>query len=179
VQLLIPHQLGPRISVRTPIREELQRYYPRSRPWTGIGAATTPARGKIHRDGRLITDTLRHATTHNLVPCSATVNRLPLVYKRRRRPLARGRRIAHSPAFPPSLTILALCLNHTSGTWRLLLLSLLACSPPLRAPWCFAIYRHERTPAGRTAHGRNQDKPHVPVLLSAGHRETDLSASTS
>jgi hypothetical protein len=139
-----------------------------------------PARDKIRQDGRRITSTVRHAATHNLKLCGTTVNRLPMVYKRRRRsPSPGGRQIAHSSAFLPSLTILALCLNQTSGTWRLLLLSHLACSPPLRAPRCLAIQRHERTPARRTTHGWNQDKPCVPVLLSTGHRETDLSASTS
>jgi hypothetical protein len=55
-------------------------------------------------------------------------------------------------------TILALRLNQTSGTWRLLLFSRLACSSPLQALRCNAIQRLERTPAGRTAHGRNQNK---------------------
>jgi hypothetical protein len=94
-------------------------------------------------------------------------------------PLATGgQRIANSLAFPPSPTILALCLNQPSETWRLLL-SRLACSSPLRGPRCLAIQRNERTPARRTAHDRNQDKPRVLVLLSTSHRETDLSALSS
>jgi hypothetical protein len=51
--------------------------------------------------------------------------------------------------------------------------------PPLQALRCNAIQRLERPPAGRTAHGRNQDKTRVNVLLSTGHREIDLSARTS
>jgi hypothetical protein len=85
VQHLIPHQPGPRIDVRMPIRQELQRYYPRSHPWTSIGATTTPARGKIHQDDHWITAIVRHATTQRLKPCDTTVNHLPLVYKRRGR----------------------------------------------------------------------------------------------
>jgi hypothetical protein len=126
----------------------------------------------------------RHCTpccrTRRLEPCGMTVNRLPLAYKRRRRSPGRGETTdSNSLAFPPSPTILALCLNQPSGTWRLLLLSYLACSSPIRAPQCLAIQRHECTPAGRTTHGRNQDKPCVIALLSAGHRETDLSTLTS
>jgi hypothetical protein len=48
-------------------------------------------------------------------------------------------------------TILALSLNQTSGTWRLHLLSRLACSAPLQAPRCSAIQCLEHTTAGRTA----------------------------
>jgi hypothetical protein len=96
-----------------------------------------------------------------------TVNCLPLAYKRRRRSSGRrGRHIATHSHFPPSSTILALILNKPSGTWRLLLLSRFACSSPLRAPRCHAIQRHECTPTGRMAHGRNQDKPRVIVLLA-------------
>jgi hypothetical protein len=75
--------------------------------------------------------------------------------------------------------ILALCLNQTSGTWRPPLFSRHACSPLLQAPRCNAIHRLERTPAGRTTPGRNQDKTRVIVLLSTGHQEIDLSARTS
>jgi hypothetical protein len=128
--------------------------------------------GKIHQDGHRITSTMCHASTPHLKTHGTTVSRLPLVYKKRRRPPSHGgRRIAHSrywhlpqsdrrdleasPPLPPSLY------------------------PPLRAPRCPAIQCPERTPAGHTAHGRNQDKPCVPVLLSTGHQETDLSASAS
>jgi hypothetical protein len=54
-----------------------------------------------------------------------------------------------------------------------------ACSPPLQAQRCNTIQRLERTPAGHTAHCRNQDKTCVVVLLSTGHREIDLIARTS
>jgi hypothetical protein len=105
-----------------------------------------------------------------------TVNHLPLAYKRRRRSLpAGGRRklITRFSAFIHDIGTLP--QSTLRGTWRLLLLSRPACSSPLRAPCCHIIQRHERTPAGRTAHGRNQDKPRVIVLFSTGHRETDLS----
>jgi hypothetical protein len=112
--------------------------------------------------GRLLTP--RHCTpccrTQRLEPHGMTVNRLPLVYKRMRRSAGRrGSTDSNSLAFPPSPTILALCLNQPLGTRRLLLLPRLACSSPLRAPRCLAIQHHERTPAGHTTHGRNQDKP--------------------
>jgi hypothetical protein len=65
-----------------------------------------------------------------LKPCGMTVNRLPFAYKRRRwSPGRRGRRIAarlHVFAF-----FHGICTSpqsKTSGTWRLLLLSRLACS---------------------------------------------------
>jgi hypothetical protein len=54
-----------------------------------------------------------------------------------------GSRLAASIFFAPTPTrsylhshppILAPCLNHLAGTWRLLLISHLACSPPLQAP---------------------------------------------
>jgi hypothetical protein len=125
-------------------------------------------RHRSHHDACQGQDSLRWPLNHrhcapcrrtdNQKPCGTTVNRLSLVYKGRRRPLSRGggrARIANSFALPPSPTILALCLNQHSGTWRLFLLSYLACSPTLRAPQCQAIQHHERTPAGRTAHSRN------------------------
>ena len=72
--------------------EELQRYYPRSRSWTDTGVTTTPARSKIRQDGHRIAGTVRHAATPCLKPCGMTVNRLPLVYKRRRRSPGRRER---------------------------------------------------------------------------------------
>jgi hypothetical protein len=99
----------------------------------------------------------RHCTlccrTQRLEPCGITVNHLPLAYKRRTRSPSRRETIDNnSLAFPPSSTILALCLNQPSGTWRLLL-SRIACISPLRAPWCLAIQHHKHTPAGRMTHG--------------------------
>ena len=46
--------------------------------------------------------------------------------------------------------ILALCLNHLAGTWRPLLLSRLACSPPLQAPLVRINTARTRKSAGRT-----------------------------
>jgi hypothetical protein len=138
-----------------------------------------PVRGKIHQDSHRITSTVRHAATPHLKTHGTTVIRLPLVYKRRRwSPSHGGRRIVHSFTLPPSLTILALASIRSQGPGGFSS-SPLACIPPLRAPRCPVIQHRERTPAGRTTHGRNQDKPCVSVLLSTGHRETDLSASAS
>jgi hypothetical protein len=50
-----------------------------------------PARDKIRQDGHRITDMVRHAATHNPKPCNTTVNRHPLVYKRRRRSPSHGK----------------------------------------------------------------------------------------
>jgi hypothetical protein len=143
----------------------------------------THARAEIHQDSHQITRTVRHAATPHLKPCGTIVDRLPLVYKRRRRPSSRG---GGDEGTKDTITCsstlnqdIGIHLNQFSGTWRLLLLSRLACSSPLRAPQGLAIQCQERTPAGCTALGRNQDKPRVPLLLSTGHRETDLSASTS
>jgi hypothetical protein len=41
--------------------KKLPRCYPRSRSWTGIGLATTPAGSKIHQDNHQLRDTMRHA----------------------------------------------------------------------------------------------------------------------
>jgi hypothetical protein len=49
-----------------------------------------PARDEIRWDDHIITSTVRHAATQHLKFRNTTVNRLPLVYKRRRRPLAVG-----------------------------------------------------------------------------------------
>jgi hypothetical protein len=57
-------------------------------------------------------------------------------------------------------TILALTsIRKTSGTWKLGLLSCLACSPPLQAPWCNAIQCLEHTTAGRTAEAGTRINP--------------------
>jgi hypothetical protein len=48
------------------------------------------ARDEIRQDGHQIAGTVRHAATLDLKPCDTTVNRLPLVYKTRRRPPSRG-----------------------------------------------------------------------------------------
>jgi hypothetical protein len=144
-----------------------------------IGSHSLPLFGSPYRSFKV----LRTSTaTMHLKPCGTTVRCLPLVYKRRRWPPSRESKHKNTTIHPFSLTHaldIGTCLNHLVGTWGSLLLSRLACSPPLRAPLCIAIQRHERKPAGRTTHSQNQDKTRVPLLLSTGHRETDLSASTS
>jgi hypothetical protein len=116
------------------------RYYPRSCSWMDTGFATTPVGSKICQDNHQFRQ----------------VNRLPLAYKRRRQsPGCGGGQIAAHLHISAFTTMLALRLNQTSGTWRLLLLSRLACSSPLQALRCNTIQHPERTPAGRTAHNRN------------------------
>jgi hypothetical protein len=138
-----------------------------------------PARDKIRQDDHQIAGTVRHAAAPHLKPRGTTVNRLPLVYKRKRWLPSRGETDSSLTYFSSFTHDIGICLNQSLGIWSHFLLSCLACSLPLRAPRCLAIQRHECTPAGCKAHDRNQDKPRVPVLLSAGHREIDLSASTS
>jgi hypothetical protein len=98
------------------------------------------------------------------MPCSTSISCLPLAYRRRRQPPSCGDRFSHThnhtstPAFSHPL-ILALCLNHLAGTWRLLLLSRLACSPPLQAPPVQRNTTHTRILLDVRSHGRNQDKP--------------------
>jgi hypothetical protein len=66
----------------------------------------------------------------------------------------------HSVAhFPPSPRYWHLASIKTSGTWRLLLLSHLACSAPLQASRCNAIQCLEHTPAGCTAPARTRINP--------------------
>jgi hypothetical protein len=125
--------------------EKLPHGHPRSRSWAGTGLATTYGRG----EDRQLRGVVQHTAICSLELCGTIVNRLPLSPGRRG-----GQLVAylHISAFT---TILALGLNQTLETWRLSLLSRQACSPPLQALWCDAIERPERTPAGRTAHGRN------------------------
>jgi hypothetical protein len=49
-----------------------------------------PARGKIRQDGHRIIGTVRHTATLHIKSRGTTVNCLPLVYKRRRRPPSCG-----------------------------------------------------------------------------------------
>jgi hypothetical protein len=176
-------------SFRSPVSQTLELVYGRRSDENSSattleaapGQAQEPPRGLLGtRFSRTAIEAQALCATRRTTPMSSdeNVNRLPLAYKRRRRPPScKGttdtQQVAHShsrywhlpqstlsdleasPALPP-------CLY-----------------PPLRAPRCLAIQRHERTSTGRMAHGRNQDKPRVPLLLSTGHRETDLSASTS
>jgi hypothetical protein len=88
-----------------------------------------PARGKIRQDGHRIIGTVRHAATPHIKSCGTTVNRLPLSIKGGGGPLAAATTdssLTRSSAFTHDIGI---CLNQSSGTWRLLLLSRFACSP--------------------------------------------------
>jgi hypothetical protein len=55
-----PRQANPRAGVRTTTKQGLQHNHPRSRPWTGTGAATMPAKAEIRQDNHQITSTVRH-----------------------------------------------------------------------------------------------------------------------
>jgi hypothetical protein len=142
----------------------------------------TRAGTKIRQDGHQIAsttcqhrNTAPNATQHD---CKLP----PLVYKRRRWPPSRESKDTDTTIHPSALTHapdIGTCLNNLVGTWGSLLLSHLVCSPPLRAPQFIAIQSNEREPAGRTDHSQNQDKTRVPLLLSTGHRVTDLNISTS
>jgi hypothetical protein len=81
-------------------------------------------------------------------------------------PAARGQRIAHTCTFFVFTTILAPCLNQTSGTWRHYLLSRHACRSPLQAPRCSAIQCLEHTPAGCTASAGTRIKLVSPSCLA-------------
>jgi hypothetical protein len=120
--------------------EKLLRHHPQSHSWTDTGHAMT-LRQKQDSPGQ--PSTPRHCTPchHTLLEqCGTPINCLPLAYKRRGSPLAAGgRKRALTRMLSAFTTILTLCLNHTSGTWRLLLLSRLACSAPLQAPRCNTI----------------------------------------
>jgi hypothetical protein len=73
---------------------------------------------------------MRHAAALHLKSSGATVNRLPLVYKTRRRPPSRGETTTTNTHRSPTRTHdIDICLNQPAGTWRLFLLSRLACSP--------------------------------------------------
>jgi hypothetical protein len=117
-------------------------------------AATTPAGTKI-RQGAIRSQAL-HASTTILCknPCSMLVSHLPLVYKRRRRmPDCRGiifTRI-HLRTFAPLILTLASIDLEASPPLPS------ACSPPLQAPQCTAIQRHERNLLDVRPCGRNQD----------------------
>jgi hypothetical protein len=67
---------------------------------------------------------------------------------------------------PAFTTILALDSISTSGTWRIGLLSRLACSPPLQALQCNTIQCPEHTPVGRTAPAGTRINPSVTSCLA-------------
>jgi hypothetical protein len=110
------------------------RTHPRSRFWASIGLATTPAGSEIRRDDQQLHNIVHHTAICRLELCGTIVNRLPLgLEKEESVPWPRGggrRRIVAHSHFPAFTMILALCLNQTSRTWRPLLLSRHACSPP-------------------------------------------------
>jgi hypothetical protein len=110
------------------------------------------AGAEIHQDDYQIARTAHHTITSHLKPCNTIVSRLPLVYKRRRRPPRHGGR--HTTARPLAFTILASASINSQGLggFSSSLASLVA---PLRAPWCLTIQHHERTPTGRMAYDRN------------------------
>jgi hypothetical protein len=81
---------------------------------------------EIHQDNHRIMSTMRHAAALHPKSSGATVDCLPLVYKRRGRPPAGDQDTTNRSL---ALAILASCLNQSSGTWRLSLLFRLACSP--------------------------------------------------
>jgi hypothetical protein len=156
VQLQIPRHPDPLDGVQTTTMQEHQHDHPWSRPWTSTGATTTRPEAEIHQHSHQIARTVRHTATLHLKPCDTTVNRLPLVYKRRRRHPSQGVDDTRTTARPFTFAHdIGISLNEFTGTWRLLLFSHLACSPPLRASRFLAIQCHERTPTGRTAHCQN------------------------
>jgi hypothetical protein len=114
VQPKNPRQPDPRASERTMTKQELQHDHPRNRPWTSTRAATMHATAEIRQDGHQITRTVRHAATPHLKPCGTTLNHLPLVYKRRRRPPSRGDD-PHTTDRTLSLTILAFASSNPQG----------------------------------------------------------------
>jgi hypothetical protein len=156
--------------------KRIPRHYPRSRSWTNTRLAAT-SRQKQDSPGR--PSIPWHCTPYRhtqLELCDTIVNHLPLAYKRRRRsPGHGGRRIAHTCMFSVFTTILASCLNQTSGTWRHYLLSHHACRSPLLAPRCNAIQRLEHTPAGCTAPAVNRIKlPSYNAINACSFMEIDF-----
>jgi hypothetical protein len=58
---------------------------------------------------------MRHAATLHLKPCDTTVNRLPLVYKKRGRPLAAGTTDSTTTRSPALTQDIGICLNQLAG----------------------------------------------------------------
>jgi hypothetical protein len=100
-----------------------------------------PNRSGIRQDGRQLRGTARHASTRRRI-VRHTCKLLPpwpIKGEAVPQPQGTGRRTAITRTLSAFITILALVSINTSGTWRPGLLSLHACSPPLRAPQCNAI----------------------------------------
>jgi hypothetical protein len=110
-----PPSAGPSSRCTDNDQEKHQRDHPRSHPWTSTGATTTRAEAEIRQDSYQIASTVCHAATLHLKPCGTTVNRLPLVYKRRRRPPSRGGRETQQLTHSRSLTILAFASINSQG----------------------------------------------------------------
>jgi hypothetical protein len=125
-------------------------------------AVTTPVGTKICQDA--IRSQALYTSTVVLCnnPCGMLVSLFPLVYKRRRRtPGCRGDDHPHSLAHAYFLDI-GTRLNHLAGTWRLRLLSRLACIPLYEH---HGALQHSATSTNLLdvrPHGRNHDKPASP-----------------
>jgi hypothetical protein len=113
-----------------------------------VRAQDTPRcrdRSRIRQDGRQLHDTAHHAFTRRRTARHACKSHSPWPIKGRAIPQPQGTedntrgRIAITYTLSAFATILALTSINTSRTWRPGLLSLHACSPPLRAPRCDAI----------------------------------------
>jgi hypothetical protein len=104
-------------------------------------APRRPDWSKIRQDGRQLRGTARHASTRRRIVRHACKLLLPWPIKGEAvpQPQGTGRRVAITHTLSAFTTILALASINTSGTWRPDLLSLHACSPPLRAPRCNEI----------------------------------------
>jgi hypothetical protein len=119
---------------------------PRRRDWN-----------EIRQDGCQLHGTAHHAFTRRRIVRHACKSLPPWSIKGRASPQPQGRnkitrrRTANTRTLSAFATISALPSINTSGIWRPGLLSLHACSPPLRAPRCNAIQCLEHTTAGRTA----------------------------
>jgi hypothetical protein len=99
-----------------------------------------PNRSKICRDDRQLRGTARHAFTRRRIVRHAYELLSPWPIKGGAVPQPQGgtETDVHLHAFRLH-PILALASFSTSGTWRTSLLSRLACSTPMQAPWCNAI----------------------------------------
>jgi hypothetical protein len=103
------------------------------------GRPRRPTSSKILQDGRLLYKTVRHTATCNYNSVARLPAASPWPIKGGGSPPAAGRIEGAHFTLTAFTTILELCLNHTSGTWRSCLLSHLACCSPLQAPRCNAI----------------------------------------
>jgi hypothetical protein len=148
-----PRQLHPRVSARA-TTEQKTPTPPPSKPLLDKHRARhdTPPEARFAR-------TAVYSTTLYAIPSHVGITvrhacKLPRPWpiKGGSIPWPHGDDGQHSlTRFPPSPRYWHLASIKTSGTWRLLLLSRLACSTPLQAPRCNAIQCLGHTPVGRTA----------------------------